>query len=97
MSKSMDDKAFAGQRTVTCKEAASKLLEELFHKHALHKVVLIGSVASHLRCGLLEAEGLLELMVKEGLIRYANEAEKKETGIGFGYVRDFDEALAKAS
>jgi len=96
MSKSMWDKAFSGQRTDTCEAVASKLLWDLFHKHALHRVVLAGPVAHHLRCGLLEAESLLELMVQHKLIRYANAEEMKEAGVTFGYVRDFEE-MAKAS
>lgn len=91
----MSEKVFAGQRTTTYGEAKQETLRTFFHKHSLHRVVMAGPVATHLRCGLLEAEGLLERMVSDGTLRYADAQEMFHAGVTFGYV--LAEALSIAS
>jgi hypothetical protein len=77
-------KAFWGQRQTTYLEVKTEVLRE--HSRTIYPVVLVGRVAQHLRCGLIEAESLLERMVEDGALRYASKEEAFQAGVGFGYV-----------
>lgn len=81
----MSERVFAGQRTTTYTQAKEEVLKVFFHKHALYPVVIAGRVAAHLKCGLLEAENLLERMVDDGSIQYAPPELLKFAGLSFGY------------
>jgi len=61
-------------------------LGALFKDSELRPIVLIGAVAHHLKCGLVEAEKILERLQKEGAVREATAEEKAKVGATFGYV-----------
>jgi len=80
------DKIFWGQRTTTWSEVVDNTLKTFFSNPEKHPVVLAGQVASHHRCGLLEAERVLDRMCDEGLIREVTGPEAAKFGVTFGYV-----------
>jgi hypothetical protein len=75
---------FWGQRKTTWTDVREETLRVFFNEP---HVVLIGRVANHHRCGLSEAEGILERLRGEGLIRQATKEEVAECGFAFGYAR----------
>jgi hypothetical protein len=87
-------KVFWGQRQTTYSEAKTEVLRECHNRRAIYPVVVAGRVAQHLRCGLLEAEKLLECMVEDGSLRYASKDEMRQAGVGFGYVIAADLSVA---
>jgi hypothetical protein len=77
-------KVFWGERQTTYTEAKTEVLR--LCSDALYPVLLVGRAAQYLRCGLIEAENLLESMTQDGTLRYATKAEATQAGVGFGYV-----------
>jgi hypothetical protein len=82
----MESKVFWGQRQTTYMEAKTDILQVCFGFQSIYPVIIAGQVASHLKCGLIEAEGILERMVTEGDIRYASKEETARAHVTFGYV-----------
>lgn len=79
------DKIFWGQRETKWSDVRDDALQTFFNKPT-KRPVLAGQIAQHFRCGLLEAEKILDRMCDEGLIREINGHEAAEFGTFFGYV-----------
>ncbi len=80
----MSDKVFWGQRTTKYEEVKAEVLTQFSESRTVLK---IGDIATHLRCGLLEAERILERMSADGILRYLTDSEKYQSGVTFGYMR----------
>lgn len=80
------DKVFWGERTTPWSEVREDALRTFFSDTERIPFVLIGQVAAHFKCGLQEAEMILNRLKEEGLVcETSGEEAQRRLGVAFAY------------
>jgi len=81
------DRVFLGERKIEWKDVRKDTIQTFFSNPDLDTPILVGQIAVYHKCGLSEAENILNLLKQEGLIQeVSGEESQRKFGVSFGYL-----------